>query len=274
MGITTDVNGFSNRICGCVLVTVTALGLTVASADRAHAQPANQRPFSDFISAQGASMCFTPPAADQLGWATGPGKTNGNANLTPPRFALIDYTGLEAKYLLSKGIDLGTTVSGTVLERPLADGRALVTVDVQTTNALGWALGPDNQLNTGPTLFGSRVLNIVNEGAKPALGDSHFHAVFTNTAPGAPLPDLVCMNASQPSNCFIAACPAGFELDALSEQASITGPLHAPDFPEGAPGRLTVVQIGLINPAIQNGFKGPLSDAFPVESIALHRIGQ
>ena len=263
----------SNQISDCLLAVVTVLGLTAASAGQLHAQPATQRPLADFINAQGASMCFTPPAPDQLGWGTGADKTNGNANLTPPRFALIDYTGLEAKYLRSKGIDLGTTVSGSVLERPLANGRALVTVDLQTKNALGWALGPDDQLNTGPTLFGSRVLDIVN-GATPALGDSSFHAVFINTAPGALLPDLVCLNASQPPSCFISACPTGFELDFLSEQASITGPLHAPDFPEGAPGRLTVVQRGLINPAIQNGFKGPLSDAFPVESIALQRIGQ
>ena len=253
------------------LLGVVALATTMTIPVQAQG---NQRPLADFTSAQGASMCFTPPARDQLGWGTGINKTNGNANLTPPRFALIDYTGLEAKYLLSQGIDLGTTVSGSVLERPLADGRALVTVDLQTKNALGWALGPDDQLNTGPTLFGSRVLDIVNKGAIPALGDSHFHAVFINTAPGAPLPDLVCINASQPSSCFISACPTGFELDFLSEQASITGPLHAPDFPEGAPGRLTVVQRGLIQPAIQNGFKGPLSDAAPVESIALQRIGQ
>jgi hypothetical protein len=97
----------------------------------------NQRPLSDFINAQGTTTCFTPPAPAQLGWGTGNNKTNGNKNLTPGRFALIDYTGLEGKYLLSQGIDLGTTVSGSVLERPLADGSALVTVDLQTKNALG-----------------------------------------------------------------------------------------------------------------------------------------
>src|SRR5215471_16921066 len=90
----------------------------------------NQRPFSDFLSAQGTTMIFTPPAPDQLGWTTGVGKTNGNANLTPTRFSLVDYAGLEAKYLSTNfGINLGTAVSGTVMERPLANGTALVTVD-------------------------------------------------------------------------------------------------------------------------------------------------
>src|SRR5215472_11245476 len=103
----------------------------------------NQRPFSDFLSAQGTTMIFTPPAPDQLGWTTGVGKTNGNANLTPTRFSLVDYAGLEARYLSNFGINLGTTVTGTVMERPLADGTALVTVDVHTKNALGWAINWD-----------------------------------------------------------------------------------------------------------------------------------
>jgi len=231
----------------------------------------NQRPLSDFIDAQGASMCFTPPAPDQLGWATGANKTNGNANLTPPRFALIGYTGGEAKFLLTKGIDLGTTVSGSVQERPLADGRALVTVDLQTNNALGWAIQNPVHVNGDPLVFGSRVLDVV-AGATPALGNSHFRTVFTNTAPGAPLPDLVCINASQGSPCFILACPIGFELDFIQEIASITGTLHAPLAPEGTPGQLTVTQLGLNNPAI--GLPGPLSDASPVESIAIRPIGR
>src|SRR5215831_8637758 len=108
----------------------------------------NQRPLADFVNAQGSTTCFTPPAPAQIGWGTGPNKTNGNANLTPPRFALIDYAGAEARYLALQGKSLGTTVSGTVSERPLADGRALVTVDLQTDNALGWALENPSDFNT------------------------------------------------------------------------------------------------------------------------------
>jgi hypothetical protein len=241
----------------------------------------NQRPLSDFINAQGASMCFTPPAPDQLGWGTGANKTNGNANLTPPRFALIDYTGAEAKYLLSQGIDLGTTVAGSVRERPMADGRALVTVDLQTKNALGWAIQNPVDFNADPLVFGSRVLDVV-AGKTPALGDSHFHVAFTNSAPAAPLPDLICVNAA-----FCPAakpCPPGFEIDFLQEVASISGPLHAPLAAEGTPGQLKVTQVGLNNPVTQKGLPpgcdpskqlcGPLWDAFPVESIDLRSIGR
>ena len=234
----------------------------------------NQRPFSDFLQAQGSTTCFTPPAPAQLGWATGPNKTNGNANLTPPRFALIDYTGVEAKYLLNTyGINLGTTVSGNVTERPLADGHAHVAVDLFAHNAMAWAFNIDPSItvdpfNSTPLAFGARVLDIVH-GATPALGDVHLRLEFVNQAPGAPLPDLVAANADP------LLCPVGLfavplswnNIDFLSLQASITGKLHAPNWPEGTPGRLDVVQIGM--PSSPKG-SGPLSDAFPVESVALY----
>jgi hypothetical protein len=226
----------------------------------------NQRPFSDFLSTQGTSMIFTPPAPDQLGWTTGVGKTNGNANLTPTRFALLDYTGLEAKYLSTNfGINLGTTVTGTVMERPLADGTALVTVDVHTKNALGWAInwdpnGPATQFNSSPLLFGARVLDVA-AGREPAIGDSHLIWQFVNRAPGAPIPDLV--TATQ-CGCV--------ENDTISIQASITGLLHAPEFTEGARGKLHVQEIGPIQP--KKGGHGPLSDGYPVEAIDLTPLGK
>jgi hypothetical protein len=235
----------------------------------------NQRPLSDFINAQGSTTCFTPPAPAQIGWQTGANKTNGRANLTPTRFALIDYTGLEAKYLLDNyGINLGTTVSGSVLERPLADGHALVTVDVHTHNALGWAfdLTATGTYNDTPLLIGARVQDLAaNRARTPALGDSHFHVEFIITKPGAKLPDLVGANYD-PVSCPNVVPFKWTDIDFISIQASITGPLHAPDWAEGTPGRLDVEQIGL-DPGFQKGGTGPLSDAFPVESITLQRIG-
>jgi hypothetical protein len=238
----------------------------------------NRRPLSDFLNAQGSTTCFTPPAPAQLGWATGFNKTNGNANLTPPRFALIDYTGLEAKFLKDNyGINLGTTITGTVMERALADGHALVTVDLHTHNAMGWAFNADSTITIDPTnltplAFGARVLDIAH-GAAPALGDAHLHAEFINTAPGAPLPDLVAANFDA------TLCPGPFvpplsfsDFDFLSIEASITGTLHAPSgFPEGTPGMLAVKQTGLLRLIPKP--KGPLVDLFPVESIALKPIG-
>jgi hypothetical protein len=224
-----------------------------------------QRPLSDFLSAQGTTMIFTPPARDQIGFTTGIGKTNGNAGLTPTRFALVDYAGLEAKYLLlSSHIDLRTTVNGTVTERPLADGSALVTVDVHTTNALGWAMnwdpnGPDTQFNSAPLLFGARVLDVA-VGKAPALGDSHLTWQFVNSAPGAPIPDLV-----------VAIHTGSVATELLSIQASITGQLHAPEFTEGAAGRLGITEIGPIQ--AHNSNAGPLSDGYPVEAIDLTPLG-
>jgi|ERR1051326_4648179 hypothetical protein len=266
------------RELAAVVLAVVAMATTMTIPAKAQG---NQRPLSDFIEAQGSTSCFTPPAPAQLGWGTGAFadgsvKTNGNAGLTPARFAVVDYTGLEAKYLFEKyGIKLGTTVSGSVQERPLADGRALVTVDLHTENAMGWAIQDPTDFNADPLVFGARVLDVAN-GKTPALGHSHFHAVFVNTAPAAKLPDLVCVNAAFCGQ--LQPCPAGFELDLLSHQASITGLLHSPVLPdpvswtEGTPGRLDITQSGLLQVSGQNGGKGPLSDAFPVESIALQPI--
>ena len=238
------------------------------------AAQAVHRPLSDFINAQGTTTCFTPPAPAQIGSAT------TFTNQTSARFALFDYTGLTAKYLFDTyGISLGTTVAGSVTERPLADGRAEVTVNLHTTNALAWATQLDltqpidPQFNGNPLLFGARAQDVAF-GAAPALGDSHLRIVFKNTAPGAPLPDLVCINHD--FGCpAVAACPPGFEIDFLIVQQNSSGPLHAIAGlgPEGTPGRLTVTQTGLIKPAINNGFKGALIDAFPVERIELRAIG-
>jgi hypothetical protein len=212
-------------------------------------------------------MIYTPPAQDQIGFTTGIDKTNGNVGLTPNRFALIDYAGLEAKYLLlNYHIDLGTTIKGTVMERPLADGTALVTVDVHTTNALGWATnwdpnGPETQFNSAPLLFGARVLDIGVGHQVPALGNSHLTWQFVNSAPGAPIPDLV-----------VAFHTGSVTTEQLSIQASITGQLHAPEFTEGATGRLGVTEVGPIQ--APNSHAGPLSDGYPVEAIDLKPVGR
>lgn len=156
----------------------------------------------------------------------------------------------------------------------LAEGRALVTVDLQIHKALGWAFNiPDPFLNfsTTPLAFGARVLDVV-AGKTPALGDSHFRIVFVNTAPGAPLPDLVGLNFD-PVFCPSVVPFSWSNVDYLSIQASITGLLHAPDWPEGTLGRLNLNQIVPLDAANRNGGRGPLSDAAPVESIALIPLG-
>jgi hypothetical protein len=259
---------------GIAVVTVVMFSSTIIKPALAQG---NQRPLSDFLNAQGTTTCFTPPAPAQLGWGTGPGKTNGQANLTPPRFALIDYAGLEAKYLLDHGMNIGTTISGTVTERNLADGHALVRVDLHTKNALGWAIQDPSDLNADPLVFGARVLDVL-AGKIPALGNSHVIFEFINSAPGAPLPDMVGISYDPVACPTVVPFPIA-NVVSFSIQASITGILHAPalpnpvSWPEGATGRLDVVQIVPFHAAIQNGGKGPLFDSASVEAISLKPIG-
>jgi hypothetical protein len=243
--------------------------------ESATAGPTVHRPIADFLDAQGTTTCFTPPAPAQLAWAS-------DFDISPVRFALFDYTGLTAQFLLETAdISLGTTVSGSVVERPLADGRAEVTVNLHTRDALAWAINfdpngdPVAQPNSNPLLFGSRAQDLIAHPTEvPGLGDAHLRVVFKNTSPGAPLPDLVCV--SRDGCPEIAPCPEGFEIDFISFNANATGPLHALAGlgPEGTHGRLIVTQIGIIKPGIANDSKGALGDAFPAESVELYRIGK
>jgi hypothetical protein len=265
------VTRHSKLALATLLFGLVALG--VVETVPTQAMQARQRPLADFINAQGTTSCFTPPAPAQLG-------ATSDYDIAPVRFALLDYTGLTGKFLLDNyGISLGTAVSGGVTERPLSDGRAEVTVNLHATNALAWAInfdptGAADQYNSNPLLFGYRAQDLIaNPTLPPALGSANVRIVFKNTAPGAPLPDLVCINHD--FGCpEVAACPAGFELDFVSFYGDATGPLHALAGlgPEGTAGRLDVTQTGLVKPGFANGFKGALSDAFPAESVELHRI--
>ena len=126
---------------------------------------------------------FQTPVPDYIGWFNNP----------PTHFALVDYAGLAAKWLQDNGgSSLGTQVGGTVSERALADGRAEVTVILHTENALAWVSTADDAIN-GTLLMGSRAQAILADPADnpPALGRVEFQIVFDNTAPEAPLPDLV-----------------------------------------------------------------------------------
>ena len=85
-------------------------------------------------------------------------------------------------------ISFGTRTFGRVIERPLRDGRARVTVLLFTKDALAWVAEGCDFLGT--LLFGNRAPDVLS-GAMPALADSFLQFVFINTAPGAPLPDLI-----------------------------------------------------------------------------------
>jgi len=213
------------------------------------------RPIQDFLDAQGTyciddgmggCLLFVPPVANFLGWsdpATG-------------LLASVDYAGLADEYLAGA---LGTSHSGSVRERALPDGRAEVRVFLQTTNALSWATAGDFN---APLWFGSRVTDVLSDGALPSLGASFLWLHFINTSAGAPLPDLLQL---------VFAPEPGQELLRVAFQAGADGLLRSPSgFPDGTPGRLVVVEQGLF----MTGFHGAVGDGFPVERIDLLPTGQ
>lgn len=218
-----------------------------------------QRPITDFLSAQGTTTEFVPPVRDVIGWAEPPAP---NSVILP--FAWVDYAGVADEYL---GGTLGTTLSGHVLEWPQADGRAKVQVNLHATNALAWMIKIDltgdvlAQIANAPTHFGYRPQD-VNNTHPAALVDATLDVVFFNTAPGAPLPDLVTAingGVSTPPS-----PPPGFAL--LSEKFRAHGDGSIND-PAPGRGRLTVVQTA---PRLD---KCITADCFPAEIVRVQPVG-
>jgi hypothetical protein len=194
------------------------------------ADKVTHRPISDFVDRQGTfcipdgnngCLLFVPPVANFIGWGD------------PQRevASSVDYAGLANKYLREASggrVDLGTTTTGTIIERALPDGRANVSVTLHTINALSWAaLTPD--FPAGSPIFGVKVDGVLG-GETPALARVEFRVTFTNTAPGAPLPDFIQL--------FFDPAP-GTALGVYSFQASGSGL-----FCDGSRGRITVSQTG------------------------------
>jgi hypothetical protein len=169
----------ARKIAAAVVVLV---GLAPALAS---AGTATQRPLSDFLDAQGTQATFFPPVSDYIGWGS-----IRNARSPVVYFTLIDYAGLANKWLIAQGKpDLGTEITGNVVEKALKDGSAEVSVTLKTRNALAWA-APFTETFDAPAIFGATAAD-VDAGATPALADVEFRITFSNTEPGAPLPDLI-----------------------------------------------------------------------------------
>jgi hypothetical protein len=81
----------------------------------------------------GASGLFFDPLSNQLG-------SQDDAN---NRCAYVDYTAKANQYLKQQSggrVDLGTRVTGTVTEQALRNGTAEITVRLQVTDALVFAV--------------------------------------------------------------------------------------------------------------------------------------
>ena len=228
------------------------------------------RPISDFVSTQGTfcvpdgnggCQLFVPPVGNFIGWTNAACEAGGTG---VQRGASVDYAGIANAYIKEASggsISLGTRTFGQVIERPLRDGRAQVTVLLFTENALAWVAEGCDFLGT--LLFGNRAPDVVS-GATPALADSFLQFVFTNTAPGAPLPDLIRFTSgfTLPGQALISA----------QFEASSAGQLHAAfGVPEGTLGFMKVSETGTL---FRTHFKGATADGFPAEFISLHVVGK
>jgi hypothetical protein len=233
--------------------------------------PANsvKRPFSDFLIGQGSSSSFLPPVPDFYGW--GSELADGTV-----RALAMDYLGVANQTIIDLGgPDLGTQVSGSVTEIPLADGRANVTVILHVSNALIWLTDVDfaqgGDFATDPLIMGARPAEVV-AGATPALGSGNLKFVFINTAPGAAIPDIMLAD-------FGEIDVPGFELQQLKITATGTGtlhntPLHMVPWSEGDSGKMSLSFTGLFHNSPSPKSKLARNFGFVGSEIKVNRVGK
>ena len=104
----------------------------------------------------------------------------------------FDYAGLSDDPL---GGALGTTFSGTISERTVADGSVIVTVRLHTSNALVYVIpfyptSPDNQFGENPAALLDASVGRPGGRASPRSATATSTLEFTNAAPGLPIPDF------------------------------------------------------------------------------------
>jgi hypothetical protein len=249
-----------HQVCVRAFALVLAAALAHAAApafaqetDDAERRPALIRPISDFLEKQGQhlTMGIVPEFLSFTAYFDPDTGTN--------RAASIDYAGLGAAVIKRKtggAVNLRTRMDGIVYERPLPDGRAEVTVQLHTHNALSFAITePDADFDTkGVPLFGYRPQDIVEDfqadgrlDVKPSLGSSFLHVILINPEVGADLPDLVV---------FLGLVPPlpGQELVAISMFADAHGTVR--DDQNGQAGALQVLQTSDLD------FSFPLEEIF------------
>ncbi len=228
-----------------------------------------KRPFSDFLSGQGSTSAFLPPVPDFFGW--GSDLADGTV-----RALAMDYLGVANQTIIDwGGPDLGTQVSGSVTEIPLADGRAKVTVTLHVNNALIWLTDVDfaagGDFATDPLIMGARPAQVV-AGATPALGSGNLKFVFNNTAPGAAIPDIMLAG-------FGEIIVPGFELLQLKITATGNGtlhstPLHMVPWSEGDSGKMSLSFTGLFHNSPSPKSKLARNFGFVGAEIKVNKVGK
>jgi hypothetical protein len=187
----------------------------------------NVRPISDFVSTQGSVLVDLGPTN---GGELFGGKLFIWGNSLNQLFR-VDYAGTDLKSLMSVGgPNVGTSYSGIIIEKSLSDGRAEVTINLVTHNAIVYmdnaSTFPVNCSNgTGsfftlcPAIFGYNIVELANGIGKLVLANSVMDIVFINTAMGAAIPDLTLLSFSPSSS--------GAYLKTLTLKVTSIGPLRS-----------------------------------------------
>jgi hypothetical protein len=169
-----------------------------------------ERDLSDFLDAQGtfdfSGILFVPPVPNFFGFTDGDPET---------MVMSVDYAGLADA---TCGGIAETVFKGEVKETLMPDGRALVSVELETFNAITWVSSAE-----GVVLFGTRWED--DDGVcvfddSPTLGESELKVSFYIPEPGAPLPDMIAFAVQDLDlDGYEDQIPEGLELVSLDFEA-------------------------------------------------------
>jgi len=147
------------------------------------------RPIGDFLITQGtfcspgpdgSCQLYAPPVPNQLAWM----------DQAKDEAIWVDYTGMGNGWYGSQPPyqPYGTQVNGTIMEQMRPDGSVMVTVDLQSSKAMGYIVRGRDLRN--PAMAGYQVPELVDGKTSPMLGNATLHLMYVNRAPGLPVPDL------------------------------------------------------------------------------------
>ena len=238
------MNRISFAIRSFVLV---GLAMTVLANVHVNADGTRQRPFSEWLAAQGGTVSGINCGSTVFAWLTPDFAT----------FARADYSGKIGECITSNGGPLfNSEFSGTVTERDLPDGTAEILVVHHFTNTHVVVRDNTQPGVPAPALLGFNAAELAGHPElTSAVGSGILQVRFIIPYPGAALPDLATVNVLS-----------------LSARFQGSGPLRAAfGVEEGTPGRALVNQTGLFNiPGQGNG----VADSYPAELIRVYRAGQ
>jgi hypothetical protein len=178
----------------------------------------------------------------------------------------VDYAGLDNQAIIDGGgEDLGTTITGSITEKVLTDGRTLVRISLHAKNALTRSI----DWSIGDYIFGSTVAEVL-DGAHASLGDCKFDMTYiTTAAPGSDMPDLLEMAYYGIE---------GYSMVSVNFVASSKGELNeAFGVPQGTPGMARTTQsANFYAPGMPNNHKTHDSNpwTWPAGHVTVKEIGK